>query len=344
MFSPDCICVCSFSTTSPSPMRSWVTLMPVISENALASVLDSYSWVVMVSDTTLMSMPWNGSAALMNHSISAICSSLLSEEGWNSLSTHRSAASMSAWAVPALATMASAAAVVNRYLLMPNPPLAFCCRHAMRRGVPHLPKNPSHETEYQNRIDQREREGAPEDGADQPQPRQMDEGAAEQRQEQPVAARGLEAQQADAWRAARPQHLPDGHGDQQQEEHREEQRGRPGPGHPGEIEAREPWQQSRAVHRRLLDAAKGEALGDVVAHEVDHQRAGNDGQHASGGQHAPVEPGGGDGARHGRRDRLGGGGGERAGDQQLDPGEHEAEERSEEHTSELQSLMRNSYA
>src|SRR3546814_1331408 len=57
-----------------------------------------------------------------------------------------------------LATMASAAAVVNRYLLMPNPPLAFCCRHAMRRGVPHLPKNPSHETEYQNRIDQRERE------------------------------------------------------------------------------------------------------------------------------------------------------------------------------------------
>src|SRR3546814_14452056 len=105
----------------------------------------------MVSDTTLMSMPRNGSAALMNHSISAICSSLLSEEGWNSLSTHRSAASMSAWAVPALATMASAAAVVNRYLLMPNPPLAFCCRHATRRGVPHLPKNPSHETENQNR-------------------------------------------------------------------------------------------------------------------------------------------------------------------------------------------------
>src|SRR3546814_15013474 len=88
-----------------------------------------------------------------------------------------------------LATMASAAAVVNRYLLMPNPPLAFCCRHAMRRGVPHLPKTPSDETEYQNRIDQREREGAPEGGADQPQPRQMDEGAAEQRQEQPVSAR-----------------------------------------------------------------------------------------------------------------------------------------------------------
>src|SRR3546814_15144956 len=93
--------------------------------------------------------------------------------------------------------MASAAAVVNRYLLMPNPPLAFCCRHAMRRGVPHLPKTPSHETEYQNRIDQREREGAPEGGADQPQPRQMDEGAAEQRQEQPVAALGLAAPQAD---------------------------------------------------------------------------------------------------------------------------------------------------
>ena len=39
MLRPDCICVWIFSTTSPSWMRSWVSLMPVISENALASVL-----------------------------------------------------------------------------------------------------------------------------------------------------------------------------------------------------------------------------------------------------------------------------------------------------------------
>ena len=56
MLRPDCIWVWIFSTTSPSWIRSWVSLMPVISENALASVLASYSWVVMVSETTLISM------------------------------------------------------------------------------------------------------------------------------------------------------------------------------------------------------------------------------------------------------------------------------------------------
>ena len=71
MFSPDCICVCSFSTTSPSPIRSWVTLIPVIAVNAGASTLDSYSWVVIVSDTTLISIPAKGWAASMNHCISA---------------------------------------------------------------------------------------------------------------------------------------------------------------------------------------------------------------------------------------------------------------------------------
>jgi hypothetical protein len=70
MFSPDCICVCSFSTTSPFLIRSCVTLMPVISLKALASTLDSYSCVVIVSETTLISMPAKGFAALMNHSIS----------------------------------------------------------------------------------------------------------------------------------------------------------------------------------------------------------------------------------------------------------------------------------
>ena len=87
MFLPDCIWVWIFSTTSPSWMRSWVSLMPVISVNALASVRASYSWVVIVSETTLISMPANGFAALTNHSISFSCSSLESVEGWNSVST-----------------------------------------------------------------------------------------------------------------------------------------------------------------------------------------------------------------------------------------------------------------
>ncbi|MGY4593438.1 hypothetical protein ACVWXL_001184 [Bradyrhizobium sp. GM22.5] len=58
--------------------------MPVSSENALASVCDSYSWVVMVSETTLISIPLKGSAALANHSSSFFWSSFDSVEGWNS--------------------------------------------------------------------------------------------------------------------------------------------------------------------------------------------------------------------------------------------------------------------
>src|SRR3954462_4192589 len=65
-------------------MMSCSSLMPVSSENALASVCDSHSWVVMVSETTLISMPLKGSAALANHSSSFFCSSFDSVEGWNS--------------------------------------------------------------------------------------------------------------------------------------------------------------------------------------------------------------------------------------------------------------------
>src|SRR5690606_3510323 len=68
--------------------------MPVISVKARASVLDSYSWVVMVSDTTLISLTplaLSLAAASMNHCISAICLSLDSVDGWNSESTHFSA-------------------------------------------------------------------------------------------------------------------------------------------------------------------------------------------------------------------------------------------------------------
>ena len=93
---PDCIEVCSFSTTSPSWIKSCLTLMPVISSNALASVFDSYSCVVRVSDTTEISLTplaFNLAAVSMNHFISAACWSLDSVDGWNSLSIHFFAAS-----------------------------------------------------------------------------------------------------------------------------------------------------------------------------------------------------------------------------------------------------------
>src|SRR5215813_14214309 len=70
--------------------------MPVISSNALVKVLDSYSCVGIVSDSTLISIPLKGAAALMNHSSSFSCCSLLKVEGWNSRSTHRFASSMPA--------------------------------------------------------------------------------------------------------------------------------------------------------------------------------------------------------------------------------------------------------
>src|SRR6516225_11883100 len=64
---------------------------------------------------------------------------------------------------------------------------------------------------------------------------------------------------------------------------------------------------------------------DVVADEPDHECARNKGQDAGGGQQSPIHPGGRDGARHHRRDRLCGNRGEGARKEQLDPGKHEAE-------------------
>jgi len=63
-------------------------VFPVISLKALASTLDSYSWVVRVSETTLMSIPRNGSAALMNHFSSSSCCSGVRVDGLNSLPIH----------------------------------------------------------------------------------------------------------------------------------------------------------------------------------------------------------------------------------------------------------------
>src|ERR1700749_2247975 len=134
-FLPDCIWVWIFSTTSPSWMMSCLTLMPVISSKALASVFDSYSCVVRVSETVLISMPLNGAAALMNHSISFIWSSLDSVEGWNSESIHFFAASSSAKAgdvtAAAAAVSATALVIIQKRVLVKGPfPLRkyfMCC-------------------------------------------------------------------------------------------------------------------------------------------------------------------------------------------------------------------------
>ena len=80
---------------------------------AFASTFDSYSWVVMVSETTLISMPAKGFAAFTNHSISFICSSFESVDGWNSDSTHFFASSTPANAGAAANKRPTAVAVVS---------------------------------------------------------------------------------------------------------------------------------------------------------------------------------------------------------------------------------------
>ena len=102
------------STTSPSCRRSWRSLIPVISEKALARVRASYSCVVMVSETKLISMPAKGFAASTNHCISLSCSSFDRVEGWNSVSIQRLASSMPAKAWPAARLSARALAAVSR--------------------------------------------------------------------------------------------------------------------------------------------------------------------------------------------------------------------------------------
>src|SRR3954470_1114017 len=113
-------------------MMSCLILMPVISVNAFASVAASYSWVVMVSETTLISMPLNGCAAFSNHCSSFNWSALDKVEGWNSLSIHFWAVASSANAGAAMVTEAaiSAAAlvIVIKRVLVARPLLFAKCR------------------------------------------------------------------------------------------------------------------------------------------------------------------------------------------------------------------------
>src|SRR5262245_4614822 len=113
-------------------MMSCLSLMPVSSENAFASVCDSYSWVVMVSETTLISMPLNGSAAFANHSSSFFWSSFDSVEGWNSAIhfwiTASSAARTGAETANDTATSAATLDMVRKLFLVNGPFLLLNCR------------------------------------------------------------------------------------------------------------------------------------------------------------------------------------------------------------------------
>src|SRR3546814_12223299 len=81
----------------------------------------------------------------------------------------------------------------------------------------------------------------------------MDEGAAEQRNEQPVTPCGVEPEHAMPRIAARPLELPYRHAGQQQPDGREEDGGIPGPGHQGQAHAltppiEKPWTLSLSTN------------------------------------------------------------------------------------------------
>src|SRR6266850_883162 len=260
MFRPDCIWVWIFSTTSPSWMMSWVTLIPVISVNALARVFDSYSWVVMVSETTLISMPLKGTAALMNHSISFSCSSLVSVEGWNSLSIHRFAAFRSAPDGTEATSTVRARVIADSVRLISN--LLVRCRRTFTASSG--PGASSHPAEHHEGVHGREAGCPPEIRSHESEPAQMDEGAAQQRDEQPVAPRGGQTKHAD------PLHL--GTEDAEHRHEREQARQQPEE-HPRLPRPRHP----REIHDASSHPPEREALGDVVADEPDDQRAGHHG-------------------------------------------------------------------
>src|SRR3989344_2890926 len=289
---PDCMEVCSFSTTSPSWIRSCLTLMPVISSNALASVLDSYSCVVMVSDTTEISftpLAWSFLAASMNHFISAICWSLFSVDGWNSLSIHFLASASPAQAACPIARAAAAKAIALNCIFIAvssqiETPIGRPAptRGGTRPGLRHY-KNNSYKclpikrkqpffslTLAHDQRQQRHRHHKADPDrrvALQAEPLgqlaadahkdQVHVGGRQQPDKKPVAARGLQGQETLAHGCGRLE-LPHRHAHQHQHDARKEHCHRQRPGHPVKHVAA----SSNPAHR--------ETLRDVVPHKPDH--------------------------------------------------------------------------
>src|SRR5215470_7919171 len=83
-------------------------------------------------------------------------------------------------------------------------------------------------------IEEGDHEAAPQRRAHEAEPGEEDEGAPQQRDEQPVATGCIEAEDAVPRSAARRIVLPDRHPDEAEKNEGEERSRRPGPGHPVE--------------------------------------------------------------------------------------------------------------
>ena len=92
-----------------------------------------------------------------------------------------------------------------------------------------------HPAEHGEGVHKRDGQRAPQRGAEGGEPGELNEGAAEERDEQAVAAGGVDGEDATTQAAAGRDELLDRHGHEQQSDAREEGGGLRGPGHPGEI-------------------------------------------------------------------------------------------------------------
>src|SRR5262245_43324022 len=153
----------------------------------------------------------------MNHSISRICSSRESVEGVNSVSTQRRAASTWAWAsdgsdAAAMMKAAEPSEKSRRLMAMVLPP-----SWAPGEAPVAFSRSASNPAEPRRRVSERPERSPPHRLADQAEPGEVNEGAAEQAQEDAIAAGCGDAERADALRlrAIEPDH---GHDREQQED------------------------------------------------------------------------------------------------------------------------------
>src|SRR6185503_8924479 len=166
----------------------------------------------------------------MNHCISFSCSSLLRVEGWNSLSTHFSAAAMSAQ--DAAGDRSAKAATVPRMIFL-IPIFSSLALTPVPR--PASSRMASHPSKHGDGVDEREAESPPQVRTNEPEPCEVNEGAAEQRNEQPIASCRIKAEHTVARATAGRGPFPHGHSRQREQDAAEERRCLPGPCHPGEI-------------------------------------------------------------------------------------------------------------
>src|SRR6056297_3332057 len=161
--------------------------------NAGAKTLDSYSWVVMVSDTTRISMPAKGCAASTNHCISASCAARSSTDiSPISASRNSLASSIPATAGPVRSDKARPSAVVDlRFRFMSFLPVRtnlFVEDLESWRPVSSVPGRRSalHPAKHRRGVDQANDKRVGLMRANKGQPSQVDEGRAQKRDEKPI--------------------------------------------------------------------------------------------------------------------------------------------------------------